>query len=150
MTADSMLATREFPPDIPYPGQNYANEVPLLLERMQTIQTDDQYNEIKLFDSKTTINGSLMQVMLTQYGTKVEEQIFFGWALSTATYDAEVVAWKTKLANSRVRPPTVIAELLGDELIEVDGGKVIRAKDFSATIRTMPHSEWPSGSSCVC
>ena len=135
---------------LPYPGQDYALEVELLLERMQTVQTDDHYNEIKYFDSKTTIGGSLLQAMLTGYGTKVEEQVFFGWALGTAIYDAEVVAWKSKLANSRVRPPTVIAELLGDELIEVDGGKVIRAKDFSATIRTMPHSEWPSGSSCMC
>lgn len=114
------------------------------------MQTDEQYSEIAYFDSKTTINGSLFASLLIGYGAKTDEALWFAFAESTAVYDAGVIVWKEKLRESRVRPPTVLAELLGDELIEIDGGNVVRAKDFRATVRTMPHSEWPSGSSSVC
>lgn len=44
---------------------------------------------------------------------------------------------------------------LGDELVEAYAGpgqgvQVMKASEWEPFIRTMPHSEYPSGSACIC
>ena len=53
------------------------------------------------------------------------------------------------------RPPTVITHLLGDEIVEAYAGsgqgvQSIKASEWEPFIRTMPHSEFPSASACMC
>ena len=85
-----------------------------------------------------------------------QDEILFKVGLSTVEYDAVVQAWAEKKYHDLVRPTTVIKHWGNDNLYtyggdpEVDGPVTIKARDFEAHIRVMPHPEFPSGSSCLC
>ena len=69
-------------------------------------------------------------------------------------YDAVIQVWLEKRRWDLIRPTTVIKRK-GDELITTWAGPhkgigEIRASDFESYHRVMPHSEYPSGSSCIC
>merc|ERR1712194_388676 len=76
--------------------------------------------------------------------------------ISTAEYDGLVQAWHEKVALDLVRPTTVIKHWDEDDLLtfggnpRADGPVSIKARDFEAFVRVMPHGEFPSGSSCLC
>ena len=67
-----------------------------------------------------------------------------------------IYAWREKIHHDLVRPTTVIQRWGEDELTTFDGNRKkptvtkINAYDFQAFARVMPHSEFPSGSSCIC
>lgn len=73
---------------------------------------------------------------------------------SAAQYDAMVAAWKEKRRWDRVRPTTLIKARGNDEITTYAGPyqglQAIKTKDFEAYQRVMPHSEYPSGSGCIC
>jgi len=69
---------------------------------------------------------------------------------TSSVYDAGLSVWREKLRNSRIRPPTVVEHIYGDNMVTIDGGKTVKGSAMQATVRIMPHSEWPSGSSSVC
>lgn len=53
------------------------------------------------------------------------------------------------------RPPSVITSRFGDTLFETYAGpgqgvQMIKASEWEPFIRTMPHSEFPSASACIC
>lgn len=53
------------------------------------------------------------------------------------------------------RPTTVVHTLLKDQMVESyagpnEGSKLIKAQDWQPHVRVMPHSEYPSGSACIC
>lgn len=66
------------------------------------------------------------------------------------------MAWREKVRHDLVRPTTVIQRWGDDELNTFTGDKTkdgpgkIKARDFQAFQRVMPHSEYPSGSACIC
>lgn len=117
---------------------------------MQSIVTEHQYREIAFFDGKIAIANSIVASLAILEDQTVEELLWHSFGETTAVYDSGLACWREKLANSRVRPPTVIKYLYGDNLVTIDGGQQVRGRDMRATVRTMPHSEWPSGSSSVC
>ena len=54
-----------------------------------------------------------------------------------------------------IRPPTLISRDMSNELVTAyagpyEGLQTFPAKEWQPYIRTMPHAEFPSGSSCVC
>lgn len=54
-----------------------------------------------------------------------------------------------------MRPPTIVQKRLRGQKITTYAGphqgiQEMNAEDFEPYIRTMPHAEYPSGSSCVC
>eukprot|EP00752_Nemacystus_decipiens_P008074 g7217.t1 len=60
-----------------------------------------------------------------------------------------------KIRHDAPRPPSVIKRKLGDELVETyagpdEGVGTIKAEEWQPFIRTMPHSEYPSASACLC
>eukprot|EP00752_Nemacystus_decipiens_P004023 g3684.t2 len=72
-----------------------------------------------------------------------------------AIYNSVLLTWKEKIRQDRPRPPTMIKHKLGDELVEAYAGpdqgvQTMKASEWQPFIRTMPHSEYPSGSSCLC
>lgn len=117
---------------------------------MQAVITADDYGEIAFFDGKVAIANSIIATLALNEGLTLEEIVLHSFGETTAVYDSGLACWREKLANSRVRPPTVIKYLYGDNLVTIDGGQQVRGRDMKATVRTMPHSEWPSGSSSVC
>jgi len=117
--------------------------------------TDKKKMELELFDSKFT---SLLPMQI-EWTVKNKFSSFDFWfydmALVTAMYDATMLVWREKVSFNAVRPPTVVHELKGDKKVKTYGGpfvgaKKIKAFDWQPYIRTMPHAEYPSGSSCVC
>ena len=100
-----------------------------------------------------------------------EDELFFVHGISAVEYDAVLHAWRAKRDFDLVRPTTVI-QSWGNDIINtfagmetvveqdvVDGsvksyqrpvvGPLV-ARDFQAFLRVMPHSEFPSGSACIC
>ena len=74
---------------------------------------------------------------------------------TSAEHDATVVAWKEKVRHDLVRPTTFIQRTKESDTINTWGGpyagtQQIRGKDFQPYKRVMPHSEYPSGSACLC
>ncbi|CAM9870915.1 unnamed protein product [Ectocarpus fasciculatus] len=72
-----------------------------------------------------------------------------------AIYNGVLLAWKEKIRHDLPRPPTMIRYLLGDELVEAyagpdEGVQTMKASEWEPFIRTMPHSEYPSASACLC
>ena len=62
--------------------------------------------------------------------------------------DSIIITWKEKVRHDLVRPTTLIHSL-GDEEVESAMG-THKARDWAPHIRVMPHSEFPSGSACIC
>eukprot|EP00968_Pinguiococcus_pyrenoidosus_P016702 scaffold1620_cov233-Pinguiococcus_pyrenoidosus.AAC.2 len=74
--------------------------------------------------------------------------------LTAAEHDAVLMAWRSKATWNLVRPTTLIKEL-GNQLVESYAGPdqgvaVIKGQDWEPYILVQPHSEFPSGSSCLC
>merc|ERR1712176_1510107 len=102
----------------------------------------------------------LQSEMRKQYYKKrsitFEDYLLFLQGISTAEYDAIIQAWHEKAYHDLVRPTTIIKHWDDDDITTYGGdddilGPVnIKARDFEAYIRVMPHAEFPSGSSCLC
>eukprot|EP01024_Parvocaulis_polyphysoides_P060369 TRINITY_DN6579_c0_g1_i2.p1 TRINITY_DN6579_c0_g1~~TRINITY_DN6579_c0_g1_i2.p1 ORF type:complete len:567 (+),score=37.83 TRINITY_DN6579_c0_g1_i2:99-1703(+) len=113
------------------------------------------------FDSKTRSLGFLifnsLSLVYTPEQLKNDSLIFWGQqGYITALHDSTVVVWKEKLRHDAVRPTSIIEYLLDNEQVTAWGGEnndmatQMKAKEFVSYLRTMPHSEYPSGSACVC
>ena len=69
-------------------------------------------------------------------------------------FGAFVLAWQVR--HDLPRPPSVIDDKLGDKTFTTYAGpdeeepQEIKASEWEPFIRTMPHSEFPSGSACIC
>jgi hypothetical protein len=89
---------------------------------------------------------------------RFEDSFNFIWidlAINTAIYDSTVLAWKEKVRYQLIRPTSYIKAQLGDSTVNSYRGPSagpgpIKGKDWESYIRTMPHAEFPSGSSCIC
>lgn len=86
----------------------------------------------------------------------LDEDMIYGLGGAIATMDSMVVAWKEKRRVDAIRPTGQTMDFLfGKRKVTVWGGPGkqrtrISAGDWQPYIRTMPHQEFPSGSSCTC
>lgn len=86
----------------------------------------------------------------------LDEEIIYGLGANIASFDAMVAVWNEKLRHDAVRPTGQAMEFLfGQEKFTVAGkpyGPSVRIKagEWQPYIRAMPHSEFPSASSCAC
>lgn len=143
------------------PEYDLLEESLLVIERLKEASSD-QYKQdaIYRFDNKLTVRSIISEGIRQKFGmTRIhsfQDEILFKVGLSTAEYDGVVQAWAEKAHHDLVRPTTVIKSWGNDDLYTYGGdqsvmGPVdIKARDFEAYIRVMPHSEFPSGSSCLC
>merc|ERR1712212_469521 len=109
---------------------------------------------VEFFDDKARVMVSILGALDVLLGWSWEERQVFLTGYYAGEYDAVVQAWHEKVRWDRVRPTTLIKEN-GDQLITTFGGpfrglQEIKSHDFEAYKRVMPHSEYPSGSSCIC
>eukprot|EP01026_Neomeris_dumetosa_P005092 TRINITY_DN113_c0_g2_i2.p3 TRINITY_DN113_c0_g2~~TRINITY_DN113_c0_g2_i2.p3 ORF type:complete len:269 (-),score=29.41 TRINITY_DN113_c0_g2_i2:376-1182(-) len=137
--------------------QKYAEE----LFEMSANLTDVQKLAIFRFDNKIRSLSFLpfdvppIEFPLEQINEDENIQILADAGQIIALYDSTVLAWKEKLRHDAVRPQSIIKKLFQDEKVKAWGGEgkgmtEILASEFVSYIRTMPHSEFPSGSSCAC
>lgn len=86
----------------------------------------------------------------------LDEDMIYGLGTAIATMDSMVTAWKEKRRVDATRPTDQTMKFLfGDKKFKVYGGPgkkpvMIKASEWQPYIRTMPHAEFPSGSSCTC
>jgi hypothetical protein len=72
-----------------------------------------------------------------------------------AIHDAAIVAWNQKIKLNMVRPITAIRYLYGKTNVTSFAGpgkgtKTYSGAEWQGYLRTMPHSEFPSGTACIC
>jgi hypothetical protein len=132
-----------------------------VIEEVKITSGDDyRKDQIQLMDNKIKVRYVMQEAIKEQFATSGEmsfqEFVLYLIGVSTAEIDGVVQTWLEKVHHDLVRPTTVIKYWNDDELftfggdMSVDGPVNIKARDFEATIRVMPHGEFPSGSSCLC
>jgi hypothetical protein len=149
---DSTLVMTDLPPMSRAQGgtYNYPLEVDLLIKKLSNITTQKQKTEIKFFDGKLNIALGMIGKLLLGYGQSIEEIMLHSFGETTAVHDSGVAVWKNKLLHSRIRPTTAIQTLYPEKRFAINEGIEVLGKHFQALVRVMPHSEYPSGSACVC
>lgn len=149
---DAMLVMNPLPAMSLAPGAkyDYPTEVNTLVMKLASVTTKAQTDEIKFFDGKLNIALGIIGTLLLGYGQSIEEIMFQSFGETTSVHDSGVAVWKNKLMNSRIRPTTVIQQVYPNKTFTINDGIQVKGKHFQALVRVMPHSEYPSGSSCVC
>lgn len=149
---DAQLHVNTMPamPPVADGAYDYPAEVDAVIDSMSKVTTQAHRDEIALFDSKTVLEGRIFFTSMTSYGLPYEEAILSVYGQVTSVHDSGVAVWKNKLLNSRIRPTSLIQKLYPDKEFTINQGIKVKGKYFQAVVRVMPHSEYPSGSSCVC
>lgn len=143
------------------PQYDLYEESLLVIERLKNTTTDFYMQDaVAIFDSKLGVRGIISRALRSKFAEprihSLQDEILFKVGLSSVEYDAVVQAWAEKKYHDLVRPTTVIKHWANDNLftyggdMEMGGPVNIKARDFEAFIRVMPHGEFPSGSSCLC
>ncbi|CAM9971686.1 unnamed protein product [Ascophyllum nodosum] len=164
---EEAFANRELDdPDYQYTSASIA----VLEETRDTVGDNFKRVAIDFFDNKF---GSLIPLKIQFFVKNANEYPPLDFYQATvevqlAIYNGVVLAWKEKVLTrlsldlaSRVRhdlprPPSVIDDKLGDKTFTTYAGpdeeepQEIKASEWEPFIRTMPHSEFPSGSACIC
>lgn len=85
------------------------------------------------------------------------ESIALAFPETLAIYDATLLAWREKRNSDLNRPEVLIKRLLKSDAIIPNTWKglykspgPVSVKEWSPIIKTMPHSEFPSGSATIC
>jgi len=137
------------------PRYNYDEEIELVIDRLADLATNDTAKMlVEFFDDKARVFVSILSALDSLLDWSWEERQVFLTGYYAGEYDAVVQAWHEKVRWDRVRPTTLIKEN-GAVRITTFGGpfrglQEIKSRDFEAYKRVMPHSEYPSGSSCIC
>jgi len=139
----------------PNPRYRYNDEIELVIERLADLATNETKKMLtEYFDDKISVTVSILFALDGLLQWSWEERQVFLTGYTAAEYDAVIQAWHEKVRWDRVRPTTLIKDN-DDEWITTYAGpyqgvKSIQSRDFEAYKRVMPHSEYPSGSSCIC
>jgi len=133
----------------------YNREAEEVAERLRATATDDMKKaKIEFYDNKIAVTFAIFG-SVASYGLSFEQCLNFGFGLTSSEYDSILVAWKEKVAFDLVRPTTWIQERMSEQEFTTYAGpnqgvQTIKGKDFESWARVMPHSEYISGSACVC
>jgi len=143
------------------PMYDLHNESLQVIEQLR-LTSSDAYKQdaVHYFDDKLGVRTLISLRLRAQFSEtgihSFQEELLSLIGISTAEYDGLVQAWHEKWHHDLVRPTTVIKHWGDDDLFtysgdpSVVGPETIKARDFEAYIRVMPHPEFPSGSSCLC
>lgn len=135
------------------PCYDYDEEAMKVMDRLA--QLDDRKKMlIEFFDNKIEVGFAVIGAVAAQ-GAPFETILNFSLGYTAAEYDAVLLAWKAKVETDLVRPTTWIQDQLGDMVFSTwagpfQGNKLIKGINFESYIRVMPHSEFVSGSGCLC
>lgn len=143
----------------PEPNYDYYQESLQVVEEMRKTANDpSRKGMITVFDNKLEVRGLAQWATQEQFPDQhsYQRMLLYVLGLSFAEDDGVIMAWTEKLRHDLVRPTTVI-QRWGDDILTTFNGdpnsteaQVIAARSFEAFIRVMPHSEYPSGSACLC
>jgi hypothetical protein len=130
---------------------------------IQANLTDLQKVTAEYFESKSHAFGVPLPFLATvsrgtisgQTPWTVDDFVVWEFLINQAVWDSVIVAWSVKRKRDAVRPITAVRFLYGDKTITSWGGPgkgniVQSGAGFRGWLRTMAHSEYPSGSACMC
>jgi len=139
------------------PRIKYKKEMKEVLKATGTL-TDEKKAEVELFDNKLT---SLfpMQIQYTlRTGMSLDswEFIVMDAVTIAALYEGVIAVWRDKVRFDLIRPTTLIQQKYAGKTVlsylgpdDKETG-FIDGSEWQPYKRVMPHSEFPSGSSCLC
>lgn len=96
------------------------------------------------------------ELLSTALNWTADDNMIYGLGANILAYESTILAWKEKRRIDAIRPTGQTMEMIfGDEKFEVWGGPgkknvKIKAGEWQSYVRTMPHAEFPSASSCIC
>lgn len=140
----------------PLPDYDWCEEADLVLEKTRQMATSDvQKMEVEFFDNKFFSLLPLQINWQIQQGFSLFQFWLYDMALDVAIYDAIMLVWRDKILFDLVRPTTVVHSLKKGETVDSyagpgEGASSLEGDEWQPYIRTMPHAEYPSGSSCLC
>jgi len=140
----------------PNPKYNYKTEVDLVLDRLKDLATNDTAKMlVEFFDNKVSVFNTVLFTLQLALDWTFEERALFIVGYESSQYTAIVQSWLEKRRWDLIRPTTRIKRKRKNDILETYGGpfkgvQQIKGKDFESYIRVMPHSEYPSGSGCIC
>jgi len=152
----AILSDKDFKSrSIKAPKYDYDQEALLVIERLaETAQDDMKKAMIEFYDNKIKVIFSVLNSVVS-YGLTFEQLLNFVFGITSSEYDSILVSWKLKVRKDLVRPTTWIQEQMSNTEFQTYGGpfqglKTIKGKEFESWVRVMPHSEYISGSACIC
>eukprot|EP01084_Bolivina_argentea_P246818 412988_1 len=137
------------------PNYDYVFEKQLVINRLADLAINDTKKMlVEFFDNKLNVALAMLKTMDEILQWSLEERIHWMVGYTATEYDAVIQAWKSKIKYDLIRPTSLI-KADGNKKIITYGGpnkrlQEIRSKDFESYFRVMPHSEYPSGSGCLC
>lgn len=146
-------------PQAPDPEYNYWEDSVQVVQRLAETASDPiKKQKIAFYDNKLLVINTIEGFVKSQFADKYtfEDEVLYIAGIAFGEYEATLMAWREKVRHDLVRPTTVIKRWGSDVLTTftgdkgMDGPGEIAARDFQAFQRVMPHSEYPSGSSCIC
>jgi len=117
--------------------------------------TEQDKMEAEHFNSKIRSLGYSLLFIAGTKNFSLEQFIEYDFVTSKALWDGVIVAWSKKISIDSVRPKTAVHFLFGNQNIQGWGGPNkgtvwMRGSEWNSYLYTMPHSEYPSGSTCFC
>lgn len=67
-----------------------------------------------------------------------------------AVHDAGALVWRKKVKHDLGHPGPIMRRLLRGKNVSADKNVSVSIDEWEPTVRTMPHSEFPSGSAVAC
>jgi len=125
--------------------------------------TDNQKFMAEFFDQKFLIIGETQGIFSATHPGPVSGLI--PWTLDDyaialavtdyAAYTSAIVAWRAKHIFDYVRPTSAIRYLYQNQNVTAwsgpyGGTKNFPSREWRSYLRTMPHPEYPSGTTCLC
>lgn len=142
----------------PDPKYNFRRELDDLIARSAAMAEDDVVKaKVQIFDNKVSSLLALQVFLLFAKGVQGDSWEFIEADLvgSMSLYESGLLVWKEKISHDKIRPPTRLTrDRSGRNIMAYagphQGKRSMPAEDWEPYIRTMPHSEYPSGSACFC
>lgn len=138
------------------PYYNYRRESRKVARRLRrtALNQNNEKELIEFFDDKIAVTFKVIEAVAA-HGTSFEQTLNYVLGVTASEYDATLVAWKEKVRHDLIRPTTYIQDEMPDVEFETYGGPgmgvlPVLGKNFDAWVRVMPHSEYVSGSACIC
>jgi hypothetical protein len=132
------------------PNYDYDDEAVEAVKKVKELRTSPYWRDmVRFMDNKSNISGGMIKRLREKYDLSLESQVFYHYGYTSAEIDVVILAWKEKVHWDLIRPTSVV-QALGDTEVDSFAGLKHAARDWVPYIRVMPHSEYPSGSGCLC
>lgn len=118
--------------------------------------TDYQKMVAELFDVKVIAFGfAYFSNYAAPRGWNLFQILAFDHFMHGALHDGLLLAWKEKIRHNAVRPVSAIRYLYPTTPVTAwagpyQGTQTFPGSQFNSYLRTMPHSDYPSGTACLC